>query len=280
MKIRLLLISAAVFLIVANSCQNQTQQSKTEPSEKELRIISLVPSLTEEIIHLGLEDNIVGATSYCEITKDNKALVVGSVIDINEEKILMLKPDIVFASTLVKEKSINILKQNGIKVVYMGKLDSFETLCTQLIFIGEQLGRVPKAKQIIKESKTKIDSLKALIPNREKKLQVFYQIGANPIAAVIPNTYMNDFITFSNCQNIFDDLENILVTRESVLLRNPDVIIISSMGVLDAQEIGIWKTYPDISAIKNNRIIITPTASIPTVNNFVENYELIIKALY
>jgi len=273
LKLTILLVS---FLLVLSSCSS----NKVDQSEEGIRIVSLVPSFTKDIVRLGMKDHIVGATSYCEISKENKDLIVGSVIDVNEEKIMLLKPDVVLASGLVNEKSIKILEQNGINVSYIENNRSFKGLCEQFIQIGKVIGKEAYAKQLVQQARHSIDSLKALLPQREEKLKVFFQLGANPIAVVIPNTFMDDYITFAGCTNIFSDLDKIIVNRESVLLRNPDCIIISSMGIVGEQEKEIWTSYKDLSAVKNNKIFIVESASMPTVSDFVENFAYIINRIY
>ena len=277
MSIRIILLSLIIAFLY--SCTSEVNK-KQESNKHELRIISLVPSITKEITELGLEDIIVGATNYCEITKNNKDLIIGSAIEINEEKIILLKPDIVFASTLVKQKSIEILKQNGIKVIFLPMSDSFEDLCDEMIRIGKILNKEETAIKYVQKYKTKLDSIIMQMPKRESQPTVFFQLGANPIATVIPNTYMNDFIIKANCKNIFYDLNKIIVNRESILLRNPDYIIISAMGGISNQEVDIWQKYQTINAVQNHNIFLVPSASLPTVVNFVNNFEIIINNIY
>ncbi len=266
---------------LSNSCFNTQQENKNlQENTKNLRIVSLVPSITKEIIQLGLKNNIVGATSYCSVSKENKNLIVGSAIDINEEKIMLLKPDIVLASTLIKEKSINILKQNGINVKYLRKIESFEDICNQFIELAQLLNKKSTANEIVSNAKQQLDSLKSLIPKTNKKPTIFFQLGSNPIATVIPETYINDFILLANCKNIFYDLNKIIVNRESILLRNPDYIFISAMGGVEHQEKQIWMNYTNIKAVKNNNIFIVKSATTPTVIDFVENFEFIVKKIY
>ena len=264
------------FLLFLSSCSG----NKSYQAEEGMRIVSLVPSFTKEIERLGMKDHIVGATSYCDISKENKDLIVGSVIDVNEEKIMLLKPDVVLASGLVKEKSIKILEQNGINVKYINNNSSFKGLCEQFIQIGKVIGKEAYATQLVQEAVFSVDSLKALVPHKEEKLKLCFQLGANPIAVVIPNTFMDDYITFAGCTNIFNDLDKIIVNRESVLLRNPDCIIISSMGVVGEEEKTIWETYKDISAAKNDNIFIIEGATLPTVADFVDNLGHIINQIY
>ncbi len=272
----IIIISLSVVLF---SCNNDVK-SETKESKTALRIISLVPSFSQEIIELGLGDNIVGATSYCEISKNNPDLIVGSVIDINEEKILLLKPDIVFASTLVKEKSIKILTNNGINVIFFDMSNSFEKICDDMIDMGEMLNRKTIAEEYVNKAKFRLDSIRKQIPKYEVRPRVFFQLGANPVAAVIPKTYMQDFIDYANCENIFYDLNKIIVSRESVVLRNPDYIIMCLMGDVANMETKEWLKYSSIGAAVNNNIFTLPNATTPTVGNFVDNFEIMVNSIY
>ena len=72
------------------------------------RIISLGPSLTKELYLLGVEDRLIGCTVYApECAKDKEK--VGTVIDINLEKIIKLKPDLVLATSLTNPKRVEKL---------------------------------------------------------------------------------------------------------------------------------------------------------------------------
>ncbi len=279
-KVFVFALIALLFSACGNKKNDSTNTNGTSTTTHKLKIVSLVPSITKEIVRLGLKDNIIGATSYCDISKDNPELIVGSALEVNEEKIILLKPDIVFASTLVKDKSIAILKKNGIRVEYAGKYTSFDEICRNFEKLSTVLNRKNKALQIISKAKLKIDSLEQNIPDNKVGESIFFQLGANPIATVIPNTFMNDFISFSKCKNIFQDLDKLIVSRESVVLRNPDIIIISLMGGVGAQEKENWEKYKSINAVKNDRIFTVNSASTPTVKDFVDNLEIIIKKIY
>jgi len=61
-------------------------------SQEPNRIISLSPSLTEEIYLLGIEDKLVGCTTYCERPSSaQKKEKVGNVVEVNVEKITLFR---------------------------------------------------------------------------------------------------------------------------------------------------------------------------------------------
>lgn len=271
------LLSAIAIILLLISCNN-TNYSEKENPKKGLRIISLASSISRELVNLGLEKNIVGATSYCDITKSNKNLIIGTSIEINLEKILLLKPDIIFASSLTKQSSIAALKKQGIKVHKLGKVESYDMICAHFIEMGELVGKSKLAKSIVANSNKKVDSLKRIASKGDSKRKIYFQIGSNPIFSVIPNTFMNDYIEFANCENIANDLTSGTMTRESVLQRNPDIMFIVTMGIVGDNEQEIWRNYTDLTAIKSNNIFILDAniACTPTVLSFTETLEQVI----
>lgn len=277
-KIYSFLIAIMLFVVSCNNVSNQHKDN--EPSK--LKIVSLAPSITKELQDLGLTDNIVGATTYCAISATNKNLIIGTATDVNIEKILLLHPDMVFATGLTKETTIETLRKNGLKVYVNPKMESFEEICQRFIKLGELVGKADLAKKIVNQSVHKIDSLKSLVPVQEKKKKVFIQIGAKPLFAVIGHTFMDDYITYAGCENIASDLKRGSITRESVLERNPDVIFIVTMGVEGDGEKNAWDTFSELSASKNKKIFVLDSniACTPTVLSFTETLETIIKKIY
>src|SRR3989339_752930 len=69
-------------------------------SQNKLRIISLAPSLTHDLILMGIQDQIVGITNYCENNTAKSIPIIASAIDVNIERVVSLNPDLVIATSL------------------------------------------------------------------------------------------------------------------------------------------------------------------------------------
>jgi iron complex transport system substrate-binding protein len=273
-------LSLIVLVIIAVSC-NHTSNGRKKNTSDGIRIISLAPSITKELEELDMTGNIVGATSYCDITKDNRELIIGDASNVNIEKVLLLKPDVILTTTLTKQSTIELFRENGIKIHVVGKLDSFDDICWQFEEMGNIVGREEKALSVISEVKHKIDSLKNLIPPNLEKRKVFIQIGIDPLFAVIPNTFMNDYIKFAGCVNVTEGFEKGTISRETILNRNPDIIMIATMGVAAQEEKKLWESFRELNAVKNGYIFIIDAniACVPTVNNFEKAFEEIVNLI-
>ncbi len=245
------------------------------------RIISLAPSLTHDLKLMGLEERIVGITTWCENNADNSIPIVASAIDVNIEKVASLKPDLVIATSLTNPEVQKSLENIGIKLVYFPLPKSFDEINKQFLEIGSMVGKEALAKEIIEREKAKVEALKKMIP--EGKIpKIFVEIGTKPLFCVIPNTFLNDYITFSGGVNATEDLKNGMVSRESVLLRNPDVIVLVTMGNVGEEEKKNWMNYSSVNAVKTNQIFIVDSniACSPTPDHFTQTLEMFFKFLY
>lgn len=243
------------------------------------RVVSLAPSITENIYLLGVQDKLVGCTSYCTPAVNDGKEQVGSTIDVNMEKIMILKPDLVLAMTLTKPQDIETMKRLGIKVDLIPTPKNFEEICDQTIYIAKLIGAEKAAFDVVEKSKQTIDSLKNSLIQHPEKQKIFFQLGANPIFTVLDNTFMNDFILLSNGENIAKGLTKGSLTRESVLMKNPDVIIVATMGGFGAEEQKVWQSYSGLKAAKNNKIFLidSETSCSPTPVSFAKAFTDVVK---
>jgi len=274
---KILTLITFISVVVAVSCNHASKERKKKSSDG-IRIISLAPSITREVEELGMGGNIVGATSYCEITIENSDLIIGDAINVNVEKVLLLKPDVILTTTLTKQSTIALFRENGINIHVVGKLDSFDDICHQFEELGKIIGSHDNAMLIIEKTKSRVDSIRKTIPERIKGQKIFIQVGVDPLFAVIPNTFMDDYIKFTGCKNVTYGFTGGTISRETILNRNPDVVLIATMGIVAEQEKKLWGSFKGMNAVKNGKVFIIDAnvACVPTVENFGKAFEDIV----
>lgn len=245
------------------------------------RIVSLAPSITETIYFLHAEEKLVGCTNYCTLAVNDGVEQIGSTVDVNVEKILKLKPDLVLTMLMTKQQDIETMKKLGIQVLVIPTPVSFDEICTQTRQIGKLIGIEKNTDVLIQQIKLKVDSLREFAQNNFAKQKFFFQIGAEPIFTVLENTFMNDLITFANGENIANGLKRGIVTRESVVVKNPEVVIIATMGGFGETEINAWKQYKELNAVKNDKVFLvdSETSCSPTPANFLAAFSDIVNYL-
>lgn len=239
--------SVLLFFLLVGQLSLLAQEAK--------RIVSLVPWVTKSLYVMGEQSRLVGCTDFCPVEAKDHIPVVANAMNVNLEKILLLKPDLVVSSSLVRPETVDNLTKLGLKVITQPYPNSFDEICERFVQIGVLVGQEAKAKAIVDQQRERLAQLEKQVP-AGKKPNVFIQIGAKPLFCAVPNTFMEDFIRFSGGQNSAEALKMGSVTREYVLKQNPDVIFIVTMGIVADQEKKTWESYQSLSATKNKRIFI------------------------
>ena len=260
----------SLFIAVAFLAQGQTYK----------RIVSLAPSLTQSLYFLGAQNQLVGCTSYCEEAKKDGKPIVATAVKLNIEKLLSVKPDLVIALGLSSAEDLETIRKFGIKIEMFSSPKSFEDICGQFSDLGKIVGRESAAQKIVSDSKRKV---KAVETRRKSKprCRIFFQIGADPIFSVLHNTFMNDYITLLNGENIASRLERGTVGREFVIAGNPDYIFVAAMGILGDEEKKAWLKYRTLKAAKKKQVFIVDPemACQPTPITFVQTLEVMDKQM-
>lgn len=242
------------------------------------RVISLTPSITENIYLIGAQDKLVGCTSYCVQAINDDVQQVGSAVNVNIEKVFALQPDLVLTMGLTKPQDLEAMKKLGIKVELIKTPKTFEEICAQTLYIAKLVGHSANAEKVVQQAKTTVTDIRQKSSKLEQS-KIFFQIGANPIFTVLQNTFMDDYITICNGENISAGMTKGTMTRESILLKNPDVIVIATMGGFGMEEQKVWNTYSGMSAVKKEKVFIisSETSCSPTPTNFVSALEDVYK---
>ncbi|MBZ9577975.1 ABC transporter substrate-binding protein [Patescibacteria group bacterium] len=246
------------------------------------RIISLGSAITEELYILGIEDRLIGCSVYCQKPLEAKRKEkVGTAIEVNLEKIVALRPDLVLATSLTTPKAKEKLKNLGIKVVTFAEAKNFSEICEHFLELGRIVGKENEAKTVIGIARDKVDSVKNKVKEFEKP-KVFIQLGTRPLVTVTKDSFVNDFIEFAGGINSAQGSKNNRYSREKVLKDDPDVIIIVTMGLVGKEEKEIWRRYKSLKAVKNNRIYIVDSDNFcsPTPLSFVQALEEMAKILH
>ena len=273
--------SIVLLIILSSLIYSETLEERIESRTPFKRIISLGPSITEQIYLLGVEDKLVGCTIYCKRPKDaeNKEKV-GTAIEVNLEKAISIKSDLILATSLTSPKAIDKLEKLGMKVVTFSSPRNFNEICEQFLRLAVLVGKKEEAERVIGEVKDKVYEIKQRVKDLHKP-KVLVQVGAKPLWVATKDSFINDFIEFAGGQNLGPEGSGIY-SRERVLKQNPEVIIITTMGIVGENEKKIWQRYKSIDAVKNNRIYIIDSDKLcsPTPVSFVQTLEELVGILH
>jgi ABC-type Fe3+-hydroxamate transport system substrate-binding protein len=246
------------------------------------RIISLVPNITEQLFDLGVQDRLVGVTTYCRRPPEAQSKErVGAVVEVNVEKILGLQPDLVIASPLTDHRQIKKLQAVGIRVEVFPPPRDFKALCDNFSQIARMVGREEQAREIIQQAERELATIKGRVKGLPKP-RVFVQIGERPLVAAGGDSFIDDFVTFAGGVNIAREVKTSVYSREEVVRKNPDIIIIAKMGMAGEQEKATWVKYKTIRAAQTKSIYTVDPYRFcsPTPLSFVEQVRELVRLLH
>ncbi|WP_299161495.1 helical backbone metal receptor [uncultured Tenacibaculum sp.] len=194
------------------------------------RIISLVPSQTELLFDLGLEESIVGLTKFCvhPIHLRKEKTIVGGTKTIKVDKIKSLNPDIILCNKEENTKEIvEICEQIApTHVSDIFTLDDAKELITQY---GTIFSLKKQALEITTELDNKIDNFKQFIKNK-KELKVAYFIWRDPWMVAGKNTFINHLLELNKFKNVYNSIDRYPEVNIANIVSNgnPDLILLSS----------------------------------------------------
>lgn len=194
------------------------------------RIISLVPSQTELLMDLGLEEEIAGITKFCihpEKVFRSKPRV-GGTKTINMSRIKALDPDLIIANKEENEKE-QILELRKHYPVWTSEIYDLEGSIDMILRIGEITAAREKSIKIVSQITEEFNKLETYC-TALKPLRTVYLIWRKPWMAAGKQTFINHLLKLCNYQNILLDYDSRYPSFQLEELENlnPELFILSS----------------------------------------------------
>ena len=196
-----------------------------ELSETPKRIISIVPSQTELLFDLGLNEEIVGITKFCihpkELVKGKTRVGGTKTIDIG--KIRSLKPDLIIGNKEENDQS-QIIELQKEFTVWMSDIYNLNDAYKTIKDIGELVNKNKESLLLISNIKKSFSLLK------KHNKTVLYLIWKNPYMAAGKATFIGDLLNEIGLNNVLEnsDLRYPELLLEDIKQLNPEIILLSS----------------------------------------------------
>jgi ABC-type Fe3+-hydroxamate transport system substrate-binding protein len=166
------------------------------------KIISLVPSITELLFHLKLDNQIVGITKFC-IHPENKIqekTIVGGTKNLKIEKIKTLQPDIIFANKEENNKEdIEILRKEF--PVFVSDINKLQDAIYFISEVGDLCNRMDACSELKLQLIHQSEKFKQ-IKKGKKPPKVIYFIWQNPIMIAGANTFIDAMLKEAGFENV------------------------------------------------------------------------------
>lgn len=190
------------------------------------RIISLVPSQTELLFHLGLDNEIIGITKFCvhpESWFHNKTRV-GGTKQLKVDVIHELKPDLIIAN---KEENLKEQVEELEKdyPVWVSDVNDLDDACKMIGAIGHITGKLPAAQRLISAIRFEFSQLEA----HGYRPKTAYLIWKDPYMTVGGNTFIHSILEAARFENVFAGKTRYPeVSIDELKATKPDLLLLSS----------------------------------------------------
>ena len=191
------------------------------------RIVSLVPSQTELLFDLGLDEHIVGLTRFCvhPAGKKKEKKNVGGTKQAHYDRIAAIQPDLIIGNKEEnQQEQIEYLQQHY--PIWMSDIKTLDDSLEMMRLLGELTGTSAKAQSIITQVKQDFSAFKSRL---ERPLKTAYFIWKKPYMAAGGDTFINDMLKRCGFNNVFEpDTRYPEVGVDQLKQLNPELILLSS----------------------------------------------------
>ncbi|MGN6342633.1 MAG: ABC transporter substrate-binding protein [Ginsengibacter sp.] len=202
--------------------------SANNSDKKYKRIISVVPSLTELLFDLGMNEEVIGITRFCIHPPKwfKEKARIGGTKNLQIEKIQALQPDLIIANKEENDKGqIERLAENC--DVYLSDVNTLPDALDMIVRIGELTDHLQQAMELRFKIKKGFDALSR--DQTTPKIRSAYFIWKNPWMVAANNTFINEMMLYAGLENIFEEMSRYpAITMEEIECLKPDLILLST----------------------------------------------------
>ena len=236
---------------VIRTVQDDLGRSVKLPGRIE-RIVSLAPSMTEMVFAAGAGDRLVGVTTYCNFPEEAKAIEkVGDTQTPNIERVIALKPDVIFVSTASQlEAFMTTLDRQGI-AVYVMDARSIGEVIGNLQTLGKLLGTENTADPLASALRSRVEAVENT-SGPESSQRVFIQISNEPLFTIGTDSFLTEVVRLAGGRSVTEEIPTAYpkLSKETASAMNPNVIILSDSD--DNQEPN--PVFKNSDAVRSGRV--------------------------
>ncbi len=219
-------------------------------------VISLNPAITESLYMIGQFDNLVGVATSArsanwpeEVDELNN---VGTIRNINIEKIVDIDPDLILGAAM-SEAGLNKAEELGYRTAFVSP-DNIDDILNNMLIYGEILGGLETAEIEVKRLETKIEEAIEKSPEDDERKTAAIFSTVEPPKVFGRGSVADQVATLAGLENAFphDNDSSLTISFEDILVEDPDYIILVMAGREDIETNSNWQ---ELTAVKEGNII-------------------------
>ncbi len=192
-----------------------------------MRIISLVPSLTDAVAALDAAEDLVGVTKYCTSGAPEGIERVGGTKNPDVQRVIALRPDVVLVNTEEnRSEDLDRLREAGLTVeeFYPRTVAEAAAMTRRL---GEVVQRGAAAEPLAQAIENALTDGGATGTDRPRVMALTL-IWRKPWMGLGPQTYADDLLWQAGFGNVLSGFDEPYPTLDPSFVLGPDVVLLPS----------------------------------------------------
>jgi len=222
-----------------------------------IRVVSLAPSITEMLFSLGLDEQIVGVTDYCDFPAGAKAKTKVGYSNPNVETLVALQPDLVLAPREFFRADLQA-KLEQLKIpVFVFDARTFEDIPLHVQTLGRIVDRSTEANAVARAIRQRTAEIRRKVEALSPK-RVLYVLNSQPLITVGPGSFIHQMIGIAGGTNVAAaaTVPYPRLSMETVLKEDPEVLVfpVGDVESIPRSEQQQWQRWASLSAVKQGRL--------------------------
>ena len=238
-----------------------------------LRVVALLPSVTDLIVDLGLSDRIIATDEFSLASPEYADLpsVGGSGNVFNLEATVELQPDLVITASGGTEPFITQLRTVGLLVVVFDFPANIAEMLDHLDRLGVIFGIEEESTALVVDLKARLDAVAASVADRPP-LRVYLEIDQSTPTqpfSVSEGSLHHEVMTLAGAANIFADTAGAFpqVNWEAIIAGDPEVILLLdstdfaadfALNPVSIEDVAARTGWSGIAAVQRDAIVPLP----------------------
>jgi iron complex transport system substrate-binding protein len=221
------------------------------------RIISLAPSITEILFAIGLEDEIVGVTQFCNFPPQALDKPKVGYSHPNLESIVALQPQLLLApKSFLRADILKKLEQLKIPTFILDPR-TVEEILVHIRLLGRMVGHSQEANERATSLRKQLTILSTRLDGLSRP-SLLYVLNSDPLITVGPGSFIHHLIELAGGRNVAEESKSPYprLTMEEVLRQDPENVVFPIgrfEGIPKAQQ-DKWKRWDTLRAVKSGRL--------------------------
>jgi len=232
------------------------QGKATQP----VRVVSLIPSLTEDLFAIGAGPSVVGVSQFTDYPPAAARLpLVSTFSSVGAEKIVRLHPTVVVGIP-AQTALVGDLRRLGLRVVLVSD-DSFDDIFSDLAMLGRLTGRSHEAAALSARLRARTAELVRRVPAGPRPT-VFVVLGVAPVYTVGDRSYIAHLIGLAGGRNAAAGVHDAYArySAEALVAAQPDALVTDrTTNLAAALNTAPWSA---LRAVKTHRVYVLSDAAL------------------